>query len=201
MSPTTLVFIILLTKCLEGLPVIKSGHCTEPNDYILQSEFDKINNGLDIKTLFLESYHADVNASVQFELILRMNQFESSSENCDHKTRGGNLPLKQRALCPWTIAESDTDNGTFPRKLYWAKPRCKNCKGLDSSFGCERIHVRIYVLKRSTNCNDKGEYIYNKEVYNLPIASVCAKGREFENSQRRTNPKHGGFTLPIPLRK
>lgn len=199
-----IIFVTFLMNLVEGLPkhrFSQTNSCVDPSDAFLQSEFNKFNNGLDVRTLFLESYDVDKDVGVQFDAMLRMNHIANPTGSCDHIRRGRNLPLKQRALCPWTVAENKTSDGTFPRKLFWAKPHGQNCIGMDHSFGCERVHVKIFVLKRSSVCTDQGVFIYNKEVFNLPIASVCAKGREFENSHKSTDSDLSGFSLPEPVRK
>ncbi|CAC5416502.1 unnamed protein product [Mytilus coruscus] len=187
----------LLIQLLEAAPVFKNSSCSNPNDTILQSRFNELNNGLDIRKLFLDSDWTENDIDVRFKALVSMSNSRGSSPSLCKVTGKGNDPLMFRSLCPWKIVKSNQREGIFPKSLYYAKSSCPSCIGSHKS--CEPLNYRIKILERTTQCNSDGLYVYKEKTKELQIAHVCAQAREGEQTGQLVTIA-SNIDVPVPVR-
>lgn len=187
----------MLIQLLEGAPVFKNSSCSDPNDTFLQSRFNELNNGLDMRKLFLDSDWTENDIDARFNALVSMSNSRASSPSFCTVTGKGNDPLMFRSLCPWTIGSENQRDGIFPKSLYYAKTNCTSCIGSHKS--CEPLNYRIKILERTTQCNSDGLYVYKEKTQPLPIAYVCAQAREVEQTGQSVTIA-SIIDAPVPVR-
>ena len=165
--------------------------CSEPSSDYLQKRFAKLNNGIDIRSFLIP--HAWTDLEIEFDHIFTITNTHAISKQCPSTHVKGNYPLMFRTSCPWYLA-SELNDSRYPRVIEYAKSSCKTCIGSDGTQGCERIHHKIKIL-RKTECKNN-VYEYEEEDFLLPTGYVCAQAKEVEDSNPIDLPP-SDFPMPI----
>ncbi|XP_052075503.1 uncharacterized protein LOC127712959 [Mytilus californianus] len=171
------VYITCCTVSVNSAPT-----CTEPTN--LQAKFNRLNGGIDTRTLlFTEGWKNDTLDS-DFEQLVKIGENKTQSSCPSTSLKGSNLPLMVRTSCPWFLERTQYSAETYPHEHYKATTKCTKCIDASGDQKCSPIQQKIQILKRA-GC-ENGFYKYEITDTYIPVAYVCEQPREVVNDVQIT---------------